>query len=115
MFYEAAMELDEIQQARELRVYLRTVGDLVRLQILKQLAQNSEMTVNELARVLRASQPLVSWHLSVLRRIDLVTMRKEGRLVHCSLNHQVLSDYRQRFESWMAGEDNSKQEGEGND
>ena len=103
------MEPREIQQARELRVYLRTVGDLVRLQILKQLARNDEMNVNELASALRVSQPLISWHLSVLKRIDLVTMHKDGRLVHCSLNRQVLDAYRQRFDAWIAGEKHIRQ------
>ena len=107
------MEPRDLQQARDLRIYLRTVGDLVRLQILKQLAQNDEMNVNELADVLRVSQPLISWHLSVLRRIDLITMRKDGRLVHCSVNRQVLNDYCRWFESWIAGEDKSQEKGEG--
>jgi ArsR family transcriptional regulator len=107
------MEPQEIQHARELRVYLRTVGDLVRLQILRQLSRNEDMNVMELAATLRVSQPLISWHLSVLRRIDLVTMRKDGRLVHCSLNRRVLDDYRQQFDAWIAGLDNGVQEGDG--
>ena len=53
----------EVVEARELRIYLRTVGDMVRLQILRQLAQNEEMGVTELARALRVSQPLLSFHL----------------------------------------------------
>lgn len=104
----SGMEPRDIHQARELRIYLRTVGDLVRLQILKQLAYNDELNVNELVDALHVSQPLISWHLSVLRRIDLVTMRKDGRLVHCSLNRQVLDAYRQRFDAWIAGENKNK-------
>lgn len=108
-----AMEPQDIEQARELRIYLRTVGDLVRLQILRQLARCDEMNVNELAGTLRVSQPLISWHLSVLKRIDLITMRKDGRLVHCSINRQVLSDYCRWFDSWIVGEDKNKEKGEG--
>ena len=107
------MEPRDLQQARDLRIYLRTVGDLVRLQILKHLAQNDELNVNELADVLRVSQPLISWHLSVLKRIDLITMCKDGRLVHCSLNRPVLNDYRRRFADWIADETKSKEKGEG--
>ena len=66
---------DELVEARELRVYLRAIGDLARLQIVRQLAQNGEMGVTELARALRVSQPLLSFHLGVLRRVRLVAVR----------------------------------------
>jgi DNA-binding transcriptional ArsR family regulator len=95
----------EVVEARELRVYLRTVGDTVRLQVLRRLAQNGEMSVTELARELRISQPLVSWHLGVLRRIELVSIRREGRLAWYSLNRPQLRAFRERFTAWVAAID----------
>src|SRR5205823_2252864 len=44
-----------------------------------------EVTVSDLARAVVPSQPLVSWHLSILRRAGLVSMRREGRQVYCSI------------------------------
>ena len=44
------------------------------------------MTVTELARALRVSQPLVSFHLRPLRLTGLVQIRRAGREVYCSLN-----------------------------
>jgi DNA-binding transcriptional ArsR family regulator len=44
------------------------------------------MTVTELAQTLRISQPLVSFHLRPLRLLDLVQVRRDGRLVHYSVN-----------------------------
>jgi DNA-binding transcriptional ArsR family regulator len=93
--------LQELAQARELRVYLRTVGDTVRLQILRRLAQNSEMTVTALAQALRISQPLLSWHLGVLRRIDIVSVRRDGRLMCYSLNLPVLRAFNEQFAAWI--------------
>jgi DNA-binding transcriptional ArsR family regulator len=93
----------ELAEARELRTFLRTVGDLVRLQVLRQLAQNEEMSVTALAQALRVSQPLLSWHLGVLRRIGLVTMRREGRLAWYSLNRQALSRFCERLDTWVEG------------
>ena len=93
--------LQELAQARELRVYLRTVGDTVRLQILRRLALDGEMSVTELARVLRISQPLLSWHLGVLRRINLVSVRRDGRLMCYSLDLPQLRAYRQQFAAWI--------------
>ena len=91
----------ELMEARELRTFLRTVGDTVRLQILKLLARNEEMSVTELVRALHISQPLISWHLGVLRRIELVSIRKEGRLVWYSLDRAVLQALWKRFNAWV--------------
>lgn len=102
----------ELAEARELRVYLKTVGDMVRLLILRQLARNQEMSVTELAHAVRVSQPLLSWHLGVLKRIDLVTMRREGRLAWYSLNRQVLRSFRRRFGAWIEGTERTHNVGE---
>ena len=99
--------MQEVGEARELCALLRAVGDPVRLQVLRQLAQNEEMSVNALVQAVRVSQPLLSWHLGVLRRSGLVDMRKEGRLVWYSLNHQALSSFDERLHTWIEGSPDS--------
>lgn len=94
-------ERETSKEAYELRVYLRTVGDLVRLHILRLLARAPEMTVLELVAALRVSQPLISWHLSVLRRSDLVSLRRDGRLVYYALNRPAIEAFQKRFEQWI--------------
>lgn len=74
------------QERRLLPVYFKALANPTRLRIVEQLAEAGEMSVNELARFLRMSQPRVSWHLTMLRRGGVVRQRKEGRLVHCSLD-----------------------------
>lgn len=71
---------------REMARYFHTLRDVLRLRILLTLARNREMTVTELARALRVSQPLVSFHLRPLRLTGLVQIRRAGREVYCSLN-----------------------------
>jgi DNA-binding transcriptional ArsR family regulator len=93
--------LRNLAEVRELRLYLKTVGDPIRLQILRQLSLSQEMSVTELAQVLRISQPLLSWHLGVLRRIALVSIRREGRLAWYSLDMAVLCSFRKRFATWI--------------
>ncbi len=102
--------MQELGEARELSALLRAVGDPVRLQVLRQLARNAEMSVNALVRAVRVSQPLLSWHLGVLRRSGLVEMRKEGRLVWYSLNHQALRSFDKRFHTWIEGPPDSTSE-----
>ena len=71
---------------REMARYFHSLRDVLRLRILVALARNREMTVTELARDLRVSQPLVSFHLRPLRLTGLVQIRRAGREVYCSLS-----------------------------
>jgi DNA-binding transcriptional ArsR family regulator len=73
-------------ELREMARYFYALKDILRLRILLMLAESEEMTVTELARALRVSQPLVSFHLRPLRVIGLVQVRRSGREVYCSLN-----------------------------
>ena len=70
----------------ELKGMLRALGDVARLHMVEILASAIEMSVTELAQRLVATgrpitQPLVSWHLAILRRHGLVRTRRHGRLV----------------------------------
>ena len=70
---------------RELKALCRAVGDLSRMRIVRHLASQGEISVSELAQRLVMSQPLVSWHLRILRRAGLLGTRRDGRQVYCSL------------------------------
>jgi ArsR family transcriptional regulator len=73
-------------ELREWARYFYALKDILRLRILVTLAGSGEMTVTELARALRVSQPLVSFHLRPLRVQRLVQVRRAGREVYCSVN-----------------------------
>src|SRR5579862_2978219 len=73
---------------RELKIVCRSLGDVTRIRLVAHLAGRQEVNVTELAAVLRLSQPLASWHLRILKRAGILTTRKDGRLVFCSLNRQ---------------------------
>ena len=70
----------------DLKRMLRALGDSVRLNILRALASDDEVKVTDLAERLMVSQPLVSWHLTILRRMEFVRTRRQGREVYCSLD-----------------------------
>jgi DNA-binding transcriptional ArsR family regulator len=74
------------QDYLDLRRALRALGDEVRLAIVRTLSSGGEMKVTDLAATLLISQPLVSWHLSALRRTGLVRKRRKGREVYISLD-----------------------------
>lgn len=93
----------DLRGLKELRGYYRTLSDATRLRILEQLARH-ELTVTELARGLRMSQPLVSWHLHRLKQAGLIQMHRAGREVHCSLDHARVQDYERQFQSLIANQ-----------
>jgi ArsR family transcriptional regulator, arsenate/arsenite/antimonite-responsive transcriptional repressor len=86
-----------MREWRELRLYFRALADVRRLRMVTILASTGEVGVKELCVRLRASQPLVSWHLRVLKRCGLVTTRRQGRQVFCSLNRQAFAAYQVRL------------------
>lgn len=82
---------------RELRLYFRAMADPRRLRMVAEIAATPDISVKELCARLRASQPLVSWHLRVLVRCGLVTSRRQGRNVFCSLNRGAFAAYEKRL------------------
>ncbi len=82
----------------DLREYFRTLSDSARLRILDQLAASpNDLNVSDLARALKLSQPLCSWHLRRLVGIGLVKMRRVGREARCSLDRARLNEYQHMF------------------
>lgn len=80
----------------------KSLANPKRLQIIQEL-RDGEKTVSELARVLQLKQSNTSQHLAVLRRISLISPRKEGSTVYyrltnpkigeaCDLVHEVLAE-----------------------
>ncbi len=81
------MELSHIppDQLRKYARFFYALKDPLRLRILLALAQAGEMTVTELTRSVRVSQPLVSWHLGRLRAAGLVQVERDGRIARYSV------------------------------
>lgn len=70
-------------QLRRLRQLHRALGDETRLRILGLLAELGPMPVNALSSRVGLSQPLISWHLRILRLAGLIHTERHGREVIC--------------------------------
>ena len=90
-----------MREARDLKLYFRALADPRRLRMVSEIAAAREVTVKDLRLRLGGakplSQPLVSWHLRVLVRCGLVTTRRQGRLVYCTLNRGTFTLYQSRL------------------
>ena len=70
---------------RRLRTIYRALGDETRLRVIGLLAELGPVPVNALSARVGLSQPLISWHLRILRLAGLIETRRQGRTVICQL------------------------------
>lgn len=73
------------QGIRRLRTLYRALGDETRLRMIGLLAEVGPMPVTELSSRVGMSQPLISWHLRILRLAGVVDTQRTGRTVICRL------------------------------
>jgi len=77
---------------RRLRTLYRALGDETRLRIIGLLAEIGPMPVNELSSRVALSQPLISWHLRILRLAGIVETQRQGRATICRLRHAAFEE-----------------------
>jgi ArsR family transcriptional regulator len=70
---------------------LKAVADETRITILSQLA-SGERCVCELTEVLDIKQPLLSFHLRILKEAGLIKGRRAGRWSYYSLDEQAVQE-----------------------
>lgn len=79
------LETSSERDLRRLRILYRALGDETRLRVIGLLAELGPMPVNQLSARVGLSQPLISWHLRILRLAGLIDTRRQGRETICTL------------------------------
>lgn len=74
---------------KQIAKLLKILGGGVRLNIVLYLSSGEKCVCN-IFEHLKLSQNLVSHHLSVMRKNNLITARKDGKWVHYALNDSNL-------------------------
>ena len=69
---------------------LRALAHPARMEVVAYIAARGPLCVCHLEEDLDYSQPTISKHLSLLRKVGLVESRREGRWVYYSVNEDVL-------------------------
>ena len=77
----------KIEKAAEL---LRSVVHQLRLKIIKLIHDKKEVNVNVIYNTLKMEQSITSQHLKILRSVDVVNTRRDGKKIYYSLNYVVL-------------------------
>lgn len=77
-------KMPPLEELKDLADFFKVFGDETRLRILYVLL-SSEMCVYDIASVLGMSQSAISHQLRVLKQMDLVKNRREGKTIFYSL------------------------------
>ncbi|HEX6475401.1 MAG TPA: metalloregulator ArsR/SmtB family transcription factor [Candidatus Limnocylindria bacterium] len=70
---------------RRLRTLYKALGDETRLRIIGLMAELGPVPVKTLSARVGLSQPLISWHLRILRLAGVIDTKRQGREVICRL------------------------------
>ncbi len=89
-------QMSVVATSRELKAHFVGLANPTRLAIVALLA-GGEMAASEVARRLKLSQPLLSWHLRVMRRAGLIATRRRGREISCGLDLEAIREIQERF------------------
>jgi len=87
---------------RRLRTLYRALGDETRLRVIGLLAELGPMPVNQLSTRVGLSQPLISWHLRILRLAGVIETKRQGREVICRLRTAAFEE-RHESEARLVG------------
>jgi DNA-binding transcriptional ArsR family regulator len=87
---------------RRLRTLYKALGDITRLRVIGLLAEAGPLPVTELSSRVGLSQPLISWHLRILRLAGLIETERSGRQVICHLRTAAFEELH-AMEAWLVG------------
>ncbi|HEX5579588.1 MAG TPA: metalloregulator ArsR/SmtB family transcription factor [Candidatus Limnocylindria bacterium] len=91
---------------RRLRTLYKALGDETRLRIIGLMAELGPVPVKTLSARVGLSQPLISWHLRILRLAGVIDTKRQGREVICRLRlaaFEELHEAEARLVSGTAG------------
>jgi DNA-binding transcriptional ArsR family regulator len=77
--------------SRDADSLFRALADPTRRAIFERLARNGEQTVHAITDRAGVSQPMVSKHLTALKRARLVRCRRQGRETHYQARPEALA------------------------
>ena len=83
----AAFNQHDLDTASEL---LRAIAHPLRLSILEFIDKKGVINVNKIYNTLRLEQSITSQHLRILRNVDLVETKREGKFIYYSLNYDKI-------------------------
>lgn len=91
----------EIKNIKKAIITLKALDHKFRKDILKLIDSKNEITVTEIYKKLQMEQSVVSQHLALLRALNIVKTKKEGRFVKYSVNHEKIAHLKLKVEELL--------------
>ncbi|MBK7147624.1 MAG: winged helix-turn-helix transcriptional regulator [Bacteroidetes bacterium] len=85
------LSADSFSKLSKARLIIRAINHPLRQRIIEILMLGNKMKVGDLVKELNIQQPVVSQHLSALRKAQVIQVHKTGREAFYSLNPTVFS------------------------
>ena len=73
---------------------LRSLNHPIRQRIVEMLKEKKKMTVTEIYIKLRLEQSVASQHLAILRRVEVLRTKRDGKFIFYTLNRSRLNEIR---------------------
>lgn len=80
----------------------KALADPIRLTIIGQMTQSDEVACTTLEHLLPITKTTISYHVKVLYRAGLITIRKQGRNYFYSLRRETMDDLVPGFSEHVA-------------
>ena len=100
MSFEPLQNLPDVEGENSLQInyyhikkaslVLRSLNHKLRQQIIKIINENDKLAVTEIYEKLRLEQSVASQHLAILRRVGIVTTKRDGKYIYYTINrHRI--------------------------
>ena len=73
------MAKEKTNRIIESAALLKAIGHPIRVQIIRVLTDYTSMTVTQLSEFLLIDQPVMSLHLAILRKYNVIKVKKDGK------------------------------------
>ena len=93
--------MSALTNSRDLKSHFIGLANPTRLAIVSLLTRG-DLTASEVARRLKLSQPLLSWHLRVMRKAGLIRTARLGRELQVSLDRKAIKEYQRQFNEFIS-------------
>ena len=80
---------------------MRALAHPLRLKIIEFIDKHENINVNKIYKTLKLEQSITSQHLKILRLADVVFAKRDGKLVHYSLNYPILQNAQRAVNNFL--------------
>lgn len=91
------VEMNQLDRAAEI---MRALSHPLRMKIMGFIDKNKSVNVNKIYNTLGLEQSITSQHLRILRKVDLVKTKRDGKFIYYSLNYDKIRKVNKMMEKY---------------